>query len=725
MRTISLPLSLLALAFSAAIGSSVATAQSPAHFTIEQMVAINYPSAPIWSPDGRYIAYTADNQGVNNLWLVNSDGQGQSRALTHDPETASSHPFWSADSTTVYFQKKGVLWAVKAAGGDPQPAWPGSKGTSFAVSPDGNQLAYVKSQGGLRPGGGGAGADLIVRNLGSGNETTVVHEDASINGVSWSYDGQHLMFTAGDSIIPHNTSFPNIGAKLIFAITEYVRGETYVVKATGGTPVKLESGTGVSGGQGWPVGRTWIDSTHFLSVHMLPQAKGRVISILDINGGQPREIRNDTTDKFYSDNGANANPQVSPDGKWIAFGDEGDGWDHVYIMPAGGGAAVRVTPAPGDVWRWSWSHDSTRIVFDANTREHPGDRHLGVVHLNGDPAKATITMLTSGRGTNYAAQWSPDDRHLVYSHTDAQNSSDLFVIATASGSQGRRLTESMPAGLDHSAFVAPELVHYPGADGKPVPAYLFVPHNLDRSKKHAAIIWIHPDGVNMNYDGWHVNREEGVYYSFHQYLLQEGYIVLTPDYRGSIGYGSGWEEAVYHDVGGQDSKDTQAGAKYLATLGYVDPSRIGVWGLSYGGFHTLMDITQQPQMFRAAIDVAGVTDFRYYYEDPYRSGWIAQRLGTPQENPQLYANAAPIEHVGAIQHPLLVLGATADVNVPFWETVQLIDALLKADKGHLTTFMMYPGEFHYFDRGFVLRDAWHRVDDFFSTNLHPDHPPQP
>lgn len=281
----------------------------------------------------------------------------------------------------------------------------------------------------------------------------------------------------------------------------------------------------------------------------------------------------------------------------------------------------------------------------------------------------------------------------------------------------------MPADLDHSAFVAPRFVHYPGADGKSVPAYLFTPHNLDKSKKYPAIIWIHPDGVNMNYDGWHVNREESVYYSFHQYLLQEGYVVLAVDYHGSIGYGSKWEEAVYHDVGGEDSKDTQWGVKYLASLGYVDTTRIGVWGLSYGGFHTLMDITQQPRMFAAAVDVAGVTDFRFYYQDPYHSGWIAERLGTPEEHPELYEKAAPIDHVDQIEHPLLVLAGTADTNVPFWETVKLIGALMSANKAHLTTFMMYPNELHYFDHGDVLRDAWHRVDDFFASTLKPPLPP--
>ena len=278
----------------------------------------------------------------------------------------------------------------------------------------------------------------------------------------------------------------------------------------------------------------------------------------------------------------------------------------------------------------------------------------------------------------------------------------------------------MPSSIDKSMLVAPQLVRYPGPDGKSVPAWLFVPKNLDRTKKHAAIVWIHPDGVNMNYDGWHPDRNEAVYYEFHQYLLQQGYVVIAPDYRGSIGYGRDWRNDVYMDVGGNDAKDARMAATYLKTIGYVDGDRIGVWGLSYGGFFTLLAITQEPTWFRAAVDVAGVADYALYYEDPYHGGWTTSRIGTPEEHPDVYAKAAPMSHVDQIKYPLLILHGTADVNVPFIHSVLLMDHLLKAGKGDLVTFMVYPGEFHYFDRSFVVRDAWKRVDDFFKEHLKPE-----
>jgi dipeptidyl aminopeptidase/acylaminoacyl peptidase len=272
----------------------------------------------------------------------------------------------------------------------------------------------------------------------------------------------------------------------------------------------------------------------------------------------------------------------------------------------------------------------------------------------------------------------------------------------------------MPGSIDRSALVPPQLVHYRAPDGQQVPAYLFVPPGLDRSKKHPAIVWIHGDGINQNYDGWHVQRNYAVYYSFHQYLLQQGYVVLAPDYRGSIGYGRDWRQGVHMDVGGKDATDAVTAAEYLRALPYVDGDRIGVWGLSYGGYFTLIALADRPTLYACGVDVAGVGDYRTWFMDP-GGAWVISRMGTPTSNPQLYRESAVVDRLSRVERPLLVLHGTADVNVPFVESVRVVDELLKHRKN--VEFMMYPGEFHYFERGHVLRDAWGRVERFFNGCL--------
>ena len=437
-------------------------------------------------------------------------------------------------------------------------------------------------------------------------------------------------------------------------------------------------------------------------------------------------MHEDVKEKFWSMTGdARGGSQASPDGKWISFVSDRDGWDHLYVAPAGGGAPIQITKGQYEAWRHSWSPDGTRIAFDSNEGTNPGNRQLRVVDADGRSLRDVgVATVTKGRGTNTDAQWSPDGTRLVYQHTDPQNSADLYVVDAATpGATPVRLTDSMPASDRQVRLVEPQLVHYAGPDGQQVPAYLFVPKNLDRTKKHPAIVWVHGDGVNQNYDGWHVQRNYAVYYSFHQYLLQQGYVVLAPDYRGSIGYGSAWREGVYMDVGGNDFKDAAMSADYLKTLPYVDADRLGIWGLSYGGFFTLLAVTERPTAFRAAVNVAGVADYAMYYDDPYHGTWTASRIGTPDQNPKVYAQASPVSHIDRLVRPLLVLHGTADVNVPYLHSVRLIDAALKAGKGPLVEFMTYPGEFHYFTREHVLRDAWTRVDAFFGKWLKPERGP--
>ena len=695
--------------------SGLVCAQTPkaSPLTIEKLIDIKHPSNPTWAPDGKHVAFVWDRAGISNLYVANSDGNAPPKALTSFPDGGVSTFFWSKDSQSVYFPHLGDLWKVSLSDSDPKPVWTTpSQEFDIVLSPDSSRVAFVRATP-VADDESSRHSQLIVRSLTDNSETEIASNDQSIYGILWSPDGASLAYTAGAKVIHHDDAPPYSGAKIIYRTSEYQPGQIYTIRLGSGHPVPI--GTPSEYG-----GLAWLDSTHLVFDHVSENFKTYSILVSDTAGGSPRSVYEITEKEFWSipDWGeAGAQPWPSPDGKWIAFLSDRDGWDHLYVVPASGGEAVQLTKGHFEAWRPAWSHDSTRIAFDANEADRPGDRHIGIASIGKDPAHATVTYVTAGNGTNIEPHWSPDDRLVVYQHTDTRNSADIFVAETKTNASPVRLSDSMPSGIDKSQFVEPQFVHFPGPDGKPVPGWLFVPHNLDRSKKNPAIVWVHGDGVNQNYDGWHVQRNYAVYYSFHQYLLQQGYVVFAPDYRGSIGYGRDWRNGVYMDVGGKDAKDAWMSANYLKTLPCVDPDRIGIWGLSYGGFFTLIAMTDQPTLFKAGVDVAGVVDYVMYYSDPYHGGWTESRIGRPDQNPQVYANASPISHIDQLAHPLLVLHGTSDVNVPYLESVWLIDAALKKGKGPLVTFMMYPGEFHYFSRSHVLTDAWHRVDDFFGYHL--------
>ena len=701
-----------ALAALVTVAGCAANAGAPAeqtrHLTIDHLIDIRHPSDPVWSPDGTRVVFTWDRAGISNLYVADTTQPGsEPKPLTSFESGFPTGAFWSRDGQRVYFARSGDLWQVPAGGGTAAPIWTSPPPESgFAVAPDNTRTAFVRPSASPR-----SGMDL----------GAPVDERWQRNG-GRSRRRQHCRIELGAR---QRTPFLLRGREVDPARADagVFRGEDHLHHHRTDARRRRLSCRRV-GGKATPIaapgGGTlrWIDARRVSLDRISPDFKRHTITITDTTTGAATTLREEVDDKFWSiPGGAGPAAQPSPDGRWIAFLSDRDGWDHLYVVPAAGGDALQITKGEFEAWRPSWSPDSTRIAFDAERagttrdasyRRRDDRRRPG----QGDPRDAHDRPRHQHRNRSGR----PTARALVYQHTDPQTSADLFVVAARAGSTPQRLSTSMPAAMRQVGYVEPEYVHYPGPDGQQVPGWLFVPKGLDRSRKHPAVVWIHGDGVNQSYDGWHVQRNYAVYYSFHQYLLEQGYVVFAPDYRGSIGYGRAWRQGVYMDVGGKDAKDAWMAANYLKTLGYVDMDRVGVWGLSYGGFFTLIAMTDQPTLYRAGVDVAGVVDYAMYYEDPYHGGWTASRIGTPEQNPAVYQQASPLSHVDRLARPLLVLHGTADVNVPYLHSVRLVDELMKKGKSPLFDFMTYPGEFHYFTRAHVLGDAWRRVDEFFESS---------
>lgn len=699
---------LLLAAAMAQIQAAPALAAPDGSLDIDALVAIRHPSGGSWSPDGSRVAFVWDRAGVQNLYVVDRVG-GWPQPLTDYQEGVLSVPFWSKDGRLLYYERAGELWSIPADKSARPTAVFGTDGaeTGVRLSPDGTKVAFIRL------------GDVWVRDLASGREKRLTVTLVTESGIQWSPDGARIAFVYGRTI-PREDEVDEVGHKLAFHRNEREPSDVGVVSVSGGRVLPIAA-SGAS--EGSP---RWIDSRRLVLQRVSQDFRTRDILVADVASGEVRSVHQDVDARWWSLSFLGAEPRPSPDGKWIAFVSDSEGCDSLYLVSTAGGALHRLTGPQEDIRRFAFSPDGIEIAFDTN-RSHPGQRNLVVCDLsNADEPKMRI--LTEGRGTNVQLAdaggsvlirdeggWSPDGKRLLFQHTDPMRPAELYWIE-ASGAEKppHELTYSLPTTVDRSLLVEPELVHYPSSDGEEVPAYLFVPPNLDRTKRHPAIVWIHGDGIAQNYDGWHIRRDYAVYYSFHQRLAQQGYIVIAPDYRGSIGYGRKWRVAPYRDLGGMDYQDVAAAVPYLASLLYVDTDHIGVWGLSYGGFLTLQALTGDPNLFRCGVDVAGVEDFRDWLRDP-GGVWVGGRLGDPRENPSAYSQAAPIERIERITRPLLVLHGTADVNVPFVESLRLVDELLR--NGKTFDFAVYPGEYHYFHREQVLRDAWRRVEAFFDRYL--------
>ncbi len=703
MRTAAVVLLCLGLGGVGAMQVARRDAAQSGLLTIDALVDIKHPSPGVWSPDGARIAFVWDRAMVQNLYVidVNREPPGVPLAVTNYKEGQISDFFWNPDGRSLFMARDGDLWRVSATAPEaPRAVWTTDTGESgITLSPDGRQVAFSR------------GGDLWIRGLSDGRERRVTSTEAPESGPVWSPDGKRLAFTT--SLNTRRSFAPDYhGSKIMFTWSERQSlPDVGIVSIAGGNIVPAEV---TDGAESSP---SWIDANRVVLNRITNSYKVREVVAVDGTSGKGRVLHRDTEDKWFNltYNGADSIP--SPDGKWVAFISDRDGWDHAYIVAPDGGTPIQLTRGEYEVSRLTWAPDSRRIAFDTNQGGPQSRKHIAVVQIDGAGQPQQTTMLTTGRGASTWPIWSPRGDRLLFGRTDPQTSPELYMVSAAANQQPTRLTDSMPSNVDRSKLIEPQLIQYPSEDGKPVHANLFVPPNLDRSRKHPAIVWIHGDLVTQNYDGWHIRRDYGAYYSFHQYLMQrDGYVVLAPDYRGSIGYGKDWRLGVYRDLGGKDAEDVLAGVDYLRGLGYVDTERIGVWGLSYGGFLTLRTMVMKPTAFRAGIDVSGVTDWGDYLRDPGQP-WLFARMGTREDNPKQYEQGAPVRQVSQIVRPLMVLGSTADTNVPYEQTVRLVDQLLKAGKDF--EFMMYPGEFHYFHREHVLRDAWRRVERFFNTHLRP------
>ena len=668
--------------------------------TIDRISRVKYPSAPAWSPDGTRVAFLWDAWGKQDLYVV-TPGQG-AVALTDfaiDPDTLTSDigSFAWVSPQEILFSRDGGLWAVTPGA---RPARYGgglADAGNFTLSRDKKQIAFTR------------GGQIWLASLTDKTQRPVTGlGPMSVGNPVFSVDGEWLAFTSTGSGQPADQGLlPFNGDRM------RVVGNGGGIVAGGAVERRLGVVSVLGGDITWVPIAGNINSVQFTADGALlwseGSASGKVREIKAWRSGTTRTLWKDADDRWFSPTGRDSRVLVSPDGKSVAFISDRSGWIHIYVMATDATSesqAKQVTAGGYLAGLGSWSPDSSRIAYHRSEAGNQHERFINVI----DVRSGTTEPIVTAHGVNYDASFSPDGAQLVFHRTDTENSLDLYSVPARPKASFTRLSDSMPAGLNKTDFSPVTAVSYPSRlDQKPVPATMMVSKTLDRTKKHPALVWIHGSGSDQNFLGWHPGSYR-MYYSLCQYLAQQGYVILTPDYRGSSGFSREWSTGVHMGLGVNDTADVAAGADYLKTLDYVDPNRIGVFGLSYGGFLTLQAMNVDPTLWRAGVNVAGVVDWA-----TYGAGYTTPRLGTPVQNPEIYRVSAPILHMDKLERPLLILHGTNDRNVSFADSLRLFDVLIKLGKPFES--QIYPGEIHFFRRDIVLRDAWRRIEEFFDRTV--------
>jgi dipeptidyl aminopeptidase/acylaminoacyl peptidase len=688
------------LAIALFVASGVLAEQAPhGSITIERIADIKYPTDQQWSPDGKTIAFLWDAAGKQDLFMVRAGEQPI--ALTNfpvDPDilTSDIHHFEWSSADELIFSKDGQLWSVPTSTQKPQPLAGFQGVTSFNLSPDKQEIAFVQKD------------DVWVESLKGKTRRRLTHipEGLHISDLYFSPDAKYVAFNAArHESVPEPLPYNGNLVKVFRSLSWDDRIGVVSVFSYGAEPLWIP----VSARNYGSTEMQWAAGPSIVHEEFSPDHKTMEIKITTLSG-DTRTLWKDYDPAWISP-ADGAMDVASPDGKSLAFVSDRSGWPHVYVIPTDATSESQAKQiskgAFGDGYV-GWSPDSKRIVYAHSANGNQMERFISIA----TPTTGKIEPVVTDRGVNRNPAFSPDGSMLMYERSAIEHPLEVYSVSAKTGARPTRLTNSLPPGLHPQDLIAPVPVYYPSrVDKKAVPATLIVDKNLDRSKKHPAIIWIHGSGADENYLAWHPGAYR-MYYAMNQYLAQQGYVVLTPDYRGSSGYSRDWATGTSRDLGGGETQDVNAGADYLKTLSYVDPDRIGVWGLSYGGFMTLQSMVTDPTLFRCAIDVAGVGD----WETWTTGGLILGRLGeTPVTDPDFYNRSAPVKHLDKLARPLLILQGTNDANVPFWESLKVIDNLEKLGKPF--DMAIYPGEIHFFRRAFVLRDAWKRSDSFFDRYL--------
>ena len=396
-------------------------------------------------------------------------------------------------------------------------------------------------------------------------------------------------------------------------------------------------------------------------------------------------------------------------GDRIVFPWEGDGWLHLYSVPAQGGEATLLTPGAFEIENVILTPDRRQAIFNSN-QDDIDRRHLWRVDVAGGPPVA----VTRGPGIEWMPAVTHDGRTLAWFRAGARRPAEAVIPPGALGSGEPRplALGSIPAGYPEGALVEPEPVVFSSADGMPIHGQLFVPRGIRAGERRPALLFLHGGSHRQMLLGWHYSPYYNNAYGMNQYLASRGYLVLAVNFRAGTGYGMEFREALSLGAGGaSEFNDVLGAGLYLRGRPDVDSQRIGLWGGSYGGFLTALGLAKASHLFAAGVDFHGVHD----WNTGIRNFIAAYNPLERPEEARLAFESSPMAWLDTWRSPVLVIHGDDDRNVAFSETVKLVEAL--RERKVEVEQLVFPDEVHSFLSWSNWIAAYRATADFFDRRL--------
>lgn len=658
-----------------ALSSVCARAQS-----IGDFLSAPFASSLTVAPDGRRIAWVLYEQGARNLYVAEGPAwQGRRITRFGDDGQEFSQIGWSPAGDALYFVR-GDDWtgaAIVNPALRPLPPdrsiWRAPVDGSGAVRLTEGRLPAVSSRGRIAF---VRDSTLLAMNADGSDIRPVVQVRGSISSVRWSPAGDRLAFVDGrgdhafigvydvaeqrlrylDPSVDTDSdpAWSPDGARIAFLRTPAGAAENYYLASREDEP---------------------------FSIRVADAATGRGRQVWQADRGAGSVLRR-----------VSMGPQLMwAAGDMLVFPWEKTGWLHLYAVNAAGGEARDLSPGEHEVEDVALSSDARTVYFSSN-RHDLERRHVWQVAVQG---RATAQAVTSGKGIE--ANPAPLAGGVAYLRADARRPMQAVVQLTRGGTKVP-LPSALPATFPVSAHVEPQAVTLPATDGKPVPAQLFVPAGPGAGERRPAIVFVHGGPPRQTLLGYHNRYYYSNSYALNQYLVSRGFIVLSVNYRLSIGYGLDFREVPDGGIkGASEFADVLGAGRYLRSRADVDGSRIGIWGGSYGGYLVALALARASDLFAAGVDLHGVHDWSESSPDYFLPYDPRQRR--LEEAKQAFANS-PLAFVDTWRSPVLLIHGDDDRNVPFSETVNLVRALRQ--KGVEHEQLVFPNEAH----DFLLHQRW-------------------
>jgi dipeptidyl-peptidase 4 len=442
----------------------------------------------------------------------------------------------------------------------------------------------------------------------------------------------------------------------------------------------------------------WLPGGKRLAIERLNRAQTRLDLLLaSAATGRARTVLSDTdpywinlSDDLYFFHG----------GKRFLWSSERSGFRHLYLYDVSGRLLRQLTRGNWEVSQLAGVDEKRGLVYFVATKKSVLERQLYRVAVDG----GDLVPITTAAGT-HAITLAPDADSFLDEYSNAMTP-PRQEIDRADGSRLALLHASAAPELAAYHLSPVEFLTVPADDGTPLDAMMVTPPGFDPARKYPALIFVYGGPTaQLVRDLWGGRR-----LLWHEWMAEHGYIIFSLDNRGSSGRGHAFETPVYHHFGSVELADQLAGVRYLRSLPYVDAARIGIWGWSYGGHMTLQAMLRAPDVFKAGVAVAPVSDWRMYdtiYTERY--------MGTPEENPEGYKTSSPITYASQLKGKLLIAHGTSDDNVHFANTAELVEKFIQARRYAEVT--IFPGRGHPISDAPAQRALFRRMSDFLLKNL--------